>query len=338
MKSKRVVIIGGGLVGCLTAIEMKDKGFDVSIIDQSELGSGSSMAAGGILFPLMPWDYSSKVYDLCESADKYYESLSKELLKKTGIDLEYSRSGIIIIDPLEPKKINNWCNKNNIKFIEKKFNGNSSIVLKNVSQINPKKLIQSLRIYMQILGIRIYENKKIVDFIGEDNKIKKCLSEDGEHYHGEEFIITSGAWVSNLIKGYKKKIFPVKGQMIQYTNAELASKKIIYRDGFYLIPRKDGTIVAGSTLEEVGFNAEENESNIATLKKKAETIYPQLKDVAIIKSWHGFRPGTFDNIPITEKHKSYKNMYVNSGHHRYGITMGPKSAKIIASLIISNMK
>ena len=338
MKSKRAVIIGGGLVGCLTAIEMKHNRFDVSIIDQSNLGSGSSMAAGGILFPLMPWDYSSKVYDLCASADNYYESLSKELLKKTGIDLEYSRSGMIIIESLEPKKINKWCNKNNIKSSEFFFNGIPSIELENISQINPKKLIQALKIYMKILGITICENNKIIDFIEEGGEIKGCLSENGEHYYGEKFIITSGAWIFNLIEEYKKKIFPVKGQMIQYPNTGTEIKKIVYRDGFYLIPRKDGTIVAGSTLEEVGFNAHENEKNINSLKKKAEFIYPQLRDVDIVKAWHGFRPGTSDNIPITEKHKLYKNLYINAGHHRYGITMGPKCAEIITSLITRNMK
>ena len=90
MKSKRAVIIGGGLVGCLTAIEMKHKGFDVSIIYQFNIGSGSSIAAGGILFPLMPWDYDLKVYDLCRPAANYYKIFCEELLKNTGIDPEYS--------------------------------------------------------------------------------------------------------------------------------------------------------------------------------------------------------------------------------------------------------
>ena len=336
MKSKRAVIIGGGLVGCLTAIEMKHKGFDVSIIDQFNIGSGSSIAAGGILFPLMPWDYDLKVYDLCRPAANYYKIFCKELLKNTGIDPEYSESGLIIINPVNTKKIDDWCNKHQIRLKKTVFNGSPSIELKNVSQIRPPELIKSLKVYMQNLNIKMYENIKITDFHIDKGEIKRCSSLDDTSFMGEVFIITSGAWAADLLKEYDEQIFPIRGQMIQYPNTNLEIKKIIYQDGFYLIPRKDGTIVAGSTLEKVGFSTEVNADSIQDLKNKAETIYPILKDVKIEKSWYGFRPGTHDNIPIIGKYRDYSNLYLNVGHHRYGVTMAPKSAEIITSLIMGS--
>ena len=335
MKSKRAVIIGGGLVGCLTAVEMQHKGFDVTIIDQFELGSGSSVAAGGILFPLMPWDYDEKVYDLCKSAANYYKYFSAILLKETGIDPEYHESGLIMINPVDNQKIFNWCDQHDVDLKKITFNGSPSIELSNVSQIRPTQLMRSLKVYMQHLNIKVHVNSEIIDFNAEREEVTECLSSDGKKFIGDKFIITSGAWAANLLKEYKEKIYPIRGQMIQFPKSNLELKKIMYHDGFYMIPRMDGTIVAGSTLEDVGFSIKETEGSIDDLKNKAEHIYPELIDVKIEKSWHGFRPGTHNNIPIIGKYKDYKNLYLNVGHHRYGVTMAPKSAEIITSLIMS---
>ena len=86
MSNGKIAVVGGGVIGCISAIEIKKKGFDVTVFDQSTIGHGSSWASGGILFPLMPWDYLKKVYDLCKSSAHYYEQLSKDLIYKTGID------------------------------------------------------------------------------------------------------------------------------------------------------------------------------------------------------------------------------------------------------------
>ena len=145
--------------------------------------------------------------------------------------------------------------------------------------------------------------------------------------------MSSGAWTSSILEEYRDKVFPIKGQMIQYPNTGLRLENIFYEDGFYLIPRKDGVLIAGSTLEKVGFNSQENIKSINNLKRKAEKIIPELKTIKIAKSWHGFRPGTLDNIPITEKHKDYSNLFLNFGHHRYGVAMAPQSARIVTDLI-----
>ena len=81
MRNGRVAVVGGGVIGCISAIEIKKKGFDVTVFDQSTIGNGSSWASGGILFPLMPWDYLKKVYDLCKISPHKYAQLSKDLIK-----------------------------------------------------------------------------------------------------------------------------------------------------------------------------------------------------------------------------------------------------------------
>ena len=333
MRKRKVAVVGGGIIGCISAIEIKKKGFDVTVFDQSSIGHGSSWAAGGILFPLMPWDYLKKVYDLCKSSVQYYEQLSRDLIDKTGIDPQFQESDLTIIDPLNIDEIKKWCKQNNIETSINKSSCKRKIILKKIFQIRPPRLMKALRKYMETIDLNIVENKKIISFDVNEGEIKSCTTSEGKVFMADIFLLSSGAWSSSILKEYKDNVFPIKGQMIQYPNTGLRLENIIYENGFYVIPRKDGVLIAGSTLEKVGFNSQDNIKNIKNLKKKAEKIIPELKSIEIAKSWHGFRPGTIDNIPITEKHKGYNNLFLNFGHHRYGIAMAPQSARIIADLI-----
>ena len=93
-------------------------------------------------------------------------------------------------------------------------------------------------------------------------------------------------------------------------------------------------ILAGSTLEDVGFNTETTESMRQQLQQKTEKILPSLKHTAVIKHWSGLRPGTPDNLPTIATHPTIKNLYLNTGHFRYGLTMAPASAALVTALIL----
>ncbi len=108
---------------------------------------------------------------------------------------------------------------------------------------------------------------------------------------------------------------------------------MVYREGFYMIPRKDGLLLAGSTLEDVGFDPRTTETARAELHAKAAAILPELADLPILKHWSGLRPGTPENLPTIAAHPQIENLYLNTGHFRYGLTMAPGSAKIVAALI-----
>jgi glycine oxidase len=110
-------------------------------------------------------------------------------------------------------------------------------------------------------------------------------------------------------------------------------KQIVYQDGFYMIPRGDGYLLAGSTLEDVGFDTSTTETVRDELARKAESIMPSLKGMPIIKHWSGLRPGTPENMPTISAHPDIQNLYLNTGHFRYGLTMAPASARLVADLI-----
>ncbi|HQT26544.1 MAG TPA: FAD-dependent oxidoreductase, partial [Burkholderiales bacterium] len=130
-------------------------------------------------------------------------------------------------------------------------------------------------------------------------------------------------------------IYPVKGQMLLFESPGLLDT-ILFRDGIYLIPRKDGHILAGSTLENAGFDKTVTAERF--LHEKASEMLPALRSFSPVKKWAGLRPGSPGNIPFICRHPKFDNLYINSGHFRYGVTMSPASAKLLASLIFEEIQ
>lgn len=325
--SKKVLIIGGGIVGCLSAIEFKDKGYDVTIADKSNIGQEASSAAAGILFPLLPWKYDDEVYELCINSSKFFEKLEKKFKHDLNIDFELLNSGLLINPPLNEIEIFEWANKKKISISKK----NDSVFIPNVYQINPLKLMYSIKKYIQKIGVKLLENCEIIKFEFDNNIIKSAVTKKNIFLSSDIFVLSAGAWTSLINSGLKKKIKPIRGQIIQYHPIKYDLEHILYKNGIYILQRKNKSIIVGSTMEDVGFSKKNIDKNISYLDQKAKSILPELLNVNIEKSWFGYRPGVNDNIPIVSRDNYFFNMYIHAGHFRYGITMAPETTKKLIS-------
>ncbi|MDE2365809.1 MAG: FAD-dependent oxidoreductase, partial [Betaproteobacteria bacterium] len=131
-------------------------------------------------------------------------------------------------------------------------------------------------------------------------------------------------------------IWPVRGQILLFKVQPGLLKTIVLHehDYFYLIPRRDGHILAGSTLEETGFDKSATAEARRMLLARAHALVPALTEETVAGHWAGLRPGSPDNIPIIDRHPSIANLYLNSGHYRYGVTMAPGSARLLSNIIL----
>ena len=333
----KVAVIGAGIVGCLTAIKLQEAGYDVTLIDKNEIGKESSWAGAGILFPLMPWEYESRVFELCTSAANFYKKFSLKLFKITGIDSEFIESGLVCIDPPNKENILNWVKNNNLNVNECSFSNLPSYLFPRVTQIRPPRLMKAIRLFMQEIGINIRENTTLIKPKKESRNIKSWSTTENEKIKADIFVITSGAWTSNLVIDHDDIIYPVRGQMIQYKKIEVNIKHVLYSDDFYVLQRKDGVILAGSTVEHVGFDKNTDTTALNELMKKTSILIPELKGVIPENHWAGIRPGSEGNIPVIKKAENYENIFINSGHYRYGLTMAPKSAEELYKVILESI-
>jgi len=340
--NKKVIVVGGGIVGCLTALELIERGCKVTLVERnvvaSQTSGESSWAGAGILFPLLPWMYKDAVNQLAIEGAAIYQKLCEYLLTKTGIDPEHLVCGMQIQHPFDENQAIAWCEKNAIPYQKNAF----GLFLPNVAQARPPQLLKALRQALLQSGVTLLERTELKPLNPaelENGHLNTWQTTADETLIADQFVVTSGAWSFELLKntGQDLNVKPMRGQILLYQQTGEKLAHIVYANGFYLVPRKDGLLLAGSTLEDVGFDKNTTEAVKKEMQTKAENILPSLKHAPILKHWSGLRPGTPDNLPTIAAHPSIKNLFLNTGHFRYGLTMAPASARRIAAIMCDDL-
>jgi glycine oxidase len=339
LSGNHVVVVGGGIVGCTTAMLLRQQGWQVTVVERNVIAAQTSgeasWAGAGIIFPLLPWFYQDAVNALAMEGASLYPALADQLHRETGIDPECIRSGMMIQPPFDLEAALAWCSANHV---QADLNG-ENLWLPEVLQVRNPRLLQALKAWLIQHQVELKEQTQLMPLpepeFGEQGVLKRWQTTSGETLEADIFIVTSGAWSFDLLKqtALSLEIKPMRGQMLLYQLSQPVLDHIIYRDGFYMVPRKDGYLLAGSTLEDVGFDTGVTEAMRLEMQAKAEAILPQLKDAPVVKHWSGLRPGTPHNIPTIGQHPHISNLYLNTGHFRYGVTMAPASAKRLVALV-----
>jgi glycine oxidase len=344
--SKHVVVAGGGIVGCLTALELAKRGCRVTVVERNEIASQrsgeASWAGAGILFPLLPWMYADAINRLTLAGASLYPALCEQLLADTGIDPEYRRCGMLILPPFDNEAAMTWCQAHDVEALaiaERELalragTPGDGLWLPQVAQLRPPHLLQAMRQALLQHGVELLEHTELQP-LPAAAQMDSWETLDGRTLEADQFVVTSGAWSFELLRAnaLKLDIKPMRGQILLYRQPPQGLAHMVFHDGFYLVPRKDGLLLAGSTLEDVGFDQSTTDDVREALRAKAEAVMPELAHMPILKHWSGLRPGTPANLPTIAEHPQIKNLFLNTGHFRYGLTMAPCSARMIAALM-----
>lgn len=319
------------MVGCLTAMALTKQGCKVTVLDRGVLGAEASWAGGGILFPLLPWHYSEEVNKLALAGAALYPGLVQELIDITGIDPEFTVSGMRVLPDFDRVIAQRWCQAHEINL---ELHGDQ-LWLPQVAQVRNPRLIKAVRSWLEINAVELREGTEIVGLKVHGDQISALQTKAGELLQADQYVVTAGAWSKQVLGPYALDIElkPMRGQMLLFKLAPGLLQEILYHEDFYLIPRKDGHILAGSTIEDVGYDKSTTPQAAADLYHKAVKLLPALTNAVPVKHWSGLRPGSPDNIPLIARHPALKNLWLNTGHFRYGVTMAPASA----DLLVNNM-
>lgn len=338
-----VCIIGGGVIGCATALSLAQSGASVLLIDKSRIGQESSWAGGGILYPLLPWDYADAVTSLTARSLELFPVWANQLKHSSGIDPEFQQCGMLVMAPFSASNAQDWCDAHATRMtvttcssvISALKQETEALWLPAVCQARNPRLLKALHQQLNLLGVKIMELTEITRLETSSRSVRSINTPHGM-LHAENFIVTSGAWSKDLLGEHALSldIHPIRGQMLLFRTEPGTLRSIILKNGIYLIPRLDGHILAGSTLEDVGFDKTTTEAAKNMLYAQATGILPLLKTAPLVQHWAGLRPASPDNIPTIDRHPQLENLYINSGHFRYGVTMAPASAEIMANLIL----
>lgn len=324
------ILIGAGALGLATAEALLKLGAEVTVLERGAVGQESSWAGGGILSPLCPWDYPDVVTQLASRGAALFGAWAEELYQSTGKDPEYQKCGMLVLPPFDMTKAQQWCAAHGVCCEEKE----GGLLLPDVAQARNPRLLQSMRARVEQLGGRIVEHCAVQKIVAGQNDVSKLLTSCGE-FSADNYVVTSGAWSKELLgeQALHADIKPVRGQMLLFKFDTPPLPHIILQDGLYLIPRRDGHLLAGSTLEDVGFDKATTDEVRESLLQRATAMLPALRGMPLAKHWAGLRPASPDNIPTIGRHPHLQNLYINSGHFRYGVTMAPASVEILLNEI-----
>ena len=339
------IIVGGGVIGLLTARRLFLEGVDVLLLEKGPLGGESSWAGGGIVSPLYPWRYSDAVNVLAERSKKIYPELTKTLFNETGSDCELINSGLFTVTDKD-KEIINWAKTwsvdarfiNDYETIHEIENSvgdavDKGIWMPDILQIRNPKFVKALKASFDYLSIPYQEQTAVEEIIVEHNKVSAVRTKQ-HSYSADKVIIASGAWSAQFSATQSVDVLPVKGQMIMYKGEPDQVKRIILSEGHYIIPRKDGRILAGSTLEKIGFDKSISSSALDELHQAAIKLVPMLDKLTVERQWAGLRPGTEQGIPYICQHDNIEGLYVHAGHFRNGIVLGAASAELMVEIVL----
>ncbi len=331
----------------LTARELHNAGVDVLVIERGPLGGESSWAGGGIISPLYPWRYSRSVNQLAEISKTIYPGLAQQLQDESGVDCELITSGLLFTSLEEQQQAENWAREWSVELqtvtdaqhiheIEPQVSTaiETGLWLPDIMQIRNPKLVKAMKGSFDAVGIKYLEHTPVDGLVIEAGVIKG-VNTASDTFTADKVIIASGAWSSGFIKGERNvAVEPVKGQMIMFRGEPGLIRRMVLSSGHYIIPRKDGRVLAGSTLERTGFDKTVTDVATVELRRAALEIIPALGDMEIERQWAGLRPGTEQGIPYICMHPEIDGLYINAGHYRNGVVLGAASVRLMAEMVL----
>lgn len=365
-KNSEILIVGAGVIGLTLARELYKKGArSITILERERAGRESSFAAAGMLAPHAEAEKADDFFYFCSESYRLYPDFARELFNETGIDIELDRSGTLYLAFTEndSKKIGErfeWQTK--ASFPVKRLSANDvrkaepfvspdvreALFFPHDWQVENRKLLVALRRFAELNGIEIVENAEVKNLLLDDEKRRIVGAETAtEKFFAAQTVLATGAWTSLLNHWTADDdsdqwqvglptIRPIRGQMISFRTAKRLFTKVICTTRGYVVPRADGRILAGATVEDVGFDQNVTDAGVEFLRQIAFEISPGLGNLEIFDKWAGLRPRFADGLPVLGAAPSYENLYLATAHYRNGILLAPLTARILADKILEN--
>ena len=361
MANKKILIIGGGVIGLGIGWQLAKAGAAVTIYERAEIGRAASWAAAGMLAPLAEaHNEEPELLKLgCQSLDCYPQWV-RELEIDAEMSIGYRVEGTLIVG-LEPDDTHqlrhlyaaqqhlgldvNWLTGREARDIESALSPRVTAAIHCASdyQVDNRCMVTALQHAYQACGGVLHENST-VERIVIKNGIATGVQIQGGFQKADIVILSAGCW-SAEIEGIPEAIIPpvrpVKGQMLALqmeegitVNSVIRTVRARYPVSVYLVPRADGRLIVGATSEEMGFDTRLTVGGVFELLRGAWEAVPGVYELPILETWTGLRPGSRDNAPILGK-TPVEHLIYATGHYRNGILLTPITAYEIAKLILT---
>lgn len=294
-----VVVIGGGIIGLSSAWSMARAGHRVCVLDRGEFGRAASWAGGGILSELPPGEVPAGLESLLAESLAAYPDFCAQLFSDTGIDPEYWRCGAQV------------------------WRGARSSWQPQIAQVRNPRLLRALIAALQGLNADLRPHTPVLALEQAGGRVRGVRTVQGL-IACERVVLAAGAWSGDVAGA---PLTPVKGEMLMLQAPAAALTHLLIDEDSYLIPRRDGQVLVGSTLVEAGFDTTPTAAARAWLQDRARRLCPSSARWPVSAHWAGLRPLQPGGLPRLAADQHCQGLFHNTGHYRLGITLAPASAQ-----------
>jgi glycine oxidase len=333
MKSWDAIIIGGGVIGMSLALSLRKEDLRVLVVERGEPGREASWAAAGMLVG-SGLEMPPALHGLAAESARIYPGFVHELEDESGLKIDFRDRGTIVLShnrefPPQAESLSDERLRELEPDLAAKQNGYQAAYVSERS-VDPRSLMAALIKAARHRGIDVSSGSEAQAVLTRSGRITGVQS-DKTAYSAAIVINCAGAWAGRL-GPQQFPVRPAKGQMLAVVGGA-SIQHVVRGEDVYLVPRSDGRMVIGSTLEDAGFDKRVDIATIQRLFQLAVAIVPKLAQSKKHEDWAGLRPGTPDELPILGQ-TSTGGYFIASGHYRDGILLAPITAKVMTEQIL----
>ena len=347
----KVLVVGGGIIGCATAYELAKAGCAVTVLERSTPGAEASSAAAGVLSPLAELSHGP-LSRLVLASWRLYPTVARELHAATGIDVELTTHGTIhplftVNDIRAASVLAEWAVRQRLSVegwdaadlrsrepaLSKDVRG--AMFVGSDHWVNNQRLVVAYAQAAVAAGVSLISGCEVSRVLVEAGQVRGLVA-DGDRFEADQVVLAAGAWTAPLVASFggRLPVEPRRGQMVALGHVPPVISHCIHANDVYLVPRPSGELLIGATVERAGFQRAVTAQAIASLLAAAVQLVPALGDLPITRTWFGFRPWAPDSRPVLGPWPGIDNLWIATAHYREGILLAPITARLLTEWIV----
>lgn len=341
-----VVVVGAGLIGCSAARLLARAGRRVLLVDPGRPCREASYAAAGMLAVNVEARAEGPFFELCRRSRALFPELVSALYEETGLDAELARTGTVVpvLDDEDEARYGSLAERGRGAGVRVERLGSAELRrlepwltpacrfawhLPDDIRVNNRRLCDAVVASLEARGVPFRLGRAVLGILHEGGAVTGVRLAGGEAVRAGAVLLSAGAW-SGALEGLPRPlpVEPQRGQMLALGAPAGVFRHNIFSRSAYLVPRLDGSLFVGATVERVGFDKRVTADGVASLLAGARRLAPPLGSAELLETWAGLRPGTPDNLPILGADPAAPNLFYATGHFRNGVLLAPVTAQI----------
>lgn len=351
----RILVIGGGVMGCASALEIASRGagaHDVVVLERAVAGAEASSAAAGILAAQI--EAHDGELDAFVRARDAYAAWALALRDTTGIDVGHRRTGALRVardeadrDALRAAVDAQRARGLRAEILDARAARGVEASLSpaiagaawfpDEAEVDPPQLLRALVAAVARAGVVVRAGTTVSTLLVEGGRCVGVSLDGREILRADAVILAAGSW-SSLVPGVPASVpavRPIRGQIVLLEERPPRLRTIVFDDAGYVVPRGDGRVLCGSTMEDVGHRREVTAGGVRSILDRAIALAPSLADAEMVRAWCNFRPRAAAGAPLVGA-SPLPGLFLATGHHRNGILLAKATADAVADAVLAS--